>query len=238
MTLTWNYQPIVALPARWGPQQTTLGSWQRQDTGSGILWSVHRWTTYKNLKKKRAVHLTPFLLRQGEPGTSHYKYIGDTSAVEISNSSEDNSLQNAADLAATWSSNMNMQLNVKKTKELVVDLNIPKLDLPPITINGETIERVITAKLLGIHLSNDLKWHVHVTEIVKSAAKKLYLISQITHGCVPLADILKIFTTVIRPKLEYACPVWHTSLTGEDNNLIESIQKRALKILYPKVSYD
>ena len=28
--------------------------------------------TYKNLKKKRTVHLTRFLLRQGEPGTSQY----------------------------------------------------------------------------------------------------------------------------------------------------------------------
>ncbi len=29
-------------------------------------------TTYKNIKKKRTVHLTRFLLRQGEPGTSQY----------------------------------------------------------------------------------------------------------------------------------------------------------------------
>ena len=59
---------IVVL-ARWGLQQTTLGSGQPQDTGSGIL------TTYKNLKKKRTVHLTRFLLRQGEPGTSQYSLL-------------------------------------------------------------------------------------------------------------------------------------------------------------------
>ncbi len=29
-------------------------------------------TTYKNFKQKRTVHLTRFLLRQGEPGTSQY----------------------------------------------------------------------------------------------------------------------------------------------------------------------
>ena len=33
------------VPARWSLQQTTLGSGQRQDTGSGILWSTHRWTS-------------------------------------------------------------------------------------------------------------------------------------------------------------------------------------------------
>ncbi len=62
------------VPTRWGLQQTTLGSGQRQETGSGILWSVHRWTRLlrKFFKKKRTVHLTRLLLRQGEPGTSQY----------------------------------------------------------------------------------------------------------------------------------------------------------------------
>ena len=62
------------VPARWGLQQTTLGSGQRQDTGPGILWSVHRWTNsylQKNLKRTDRT-FDPFLLRQGEPGTSQY----------------------------------------------------------------------------------------------------------------------------------------------------------------------
>ncbi len=64
---------------------------QRQDTGPGIFWSVHRWTKpnglthvkhlnitslviaiYKKLKKETDRTLDPFLLRQGEPGTSQY----------------------------------------------------------------------------------------------------------------------------------------------------------------------
>ena len=38
--------------------------------------------------------------------------------------------------------------------------------------------------------------------------------------------------SVIRPILEYACPVWHNSLTFEQNKRLEFIQKRALKIIY------
>ncbi len=34
------YLKYCRVPARWGLQQTTLGSGQRQDTGSVILWSV------------------------------------------------------------------------------------------------------------------------------------------------------------------------------------------------------
>ena len=77
-----------------------------------------------------------------------------------------------------------------------------------------------------------------VPYILKSPAKKFYLISQFKHANVPPQDILTIFVSVIRPKLEYASPVWHNSLTEEDSNLIESSQKRALKLVYPHLSYD
>ncbi len=62
--------------------------------------------------------------------------------------------------------------------------------------------------------------------------------SQLKRAGVPVEDIVRIFVSVIRPKLEYACPVWHTSLTEEDSDLIESIQKRVIRMLFPNISYD
>ena len=32
--------------------------------------------------------------------------------------------------------------------------------------------------------------------------------------------------------LEYACPAWHTSLTQQQTRQIESIQKRALRVIF------
>ena len=39
------------------------------------------------------------------------------------------------------------------------------------------------------------------------------------------------FKTAIRSLLEYACPVWRNGLKNEQSDQIESIQKRALKII-------
>ena len=62
------------MPARWGLQQSTLGSGQRQDTGSGILTI----TTYKgslvrvsSLPGAKVVHRTPHLA-----GTRQYVTYG------------------------------------------------------------------------------------------------------------------------------------------------------------------
>jgi len=32
--------------------------------------------------------------------------------------------------------------------------------------------------------------------------------------------------------LEYACPVWHTGLTATQSDTLESVQKRAMRIVY------
>ena len=45
-------------------------------------------------------------------------------------------------------------------------------------------------------------------------------------------DLLCFDKSVIRPVAEYVCPAWHSSLTVEQSNRIESFQKRALKIIY------
>jgi len=37
--------------------------------------------------------------------------------------------------------------------------------------------------------------------------------------------------------LEYACPVWHSGLTAAHSELLESVQKRAIRIIYPDANY-
>ena len=44
----------------------------------------------------------------------------------------------------------------------------------PIGIGSNTIERVMTYKLLGVYVSNDLKWNHHVGVIVQKGNRRLY----------------------------------------------------------------
>ena len=45
-------------------------------------------------------------------------------------------------------------------------------------------------------------------------------------------DLVSVYVSVVRPVLEYACPVWHTNLPQYLSDNIEVIQKRALKCIF------
>ena len=53
------------------------------------------------------------------------------------------------------------QLNESKCKELRISFTKSGNPLEPITINNTNIEVVPSAKLIGVMISNNLKWNVH-----------------------------------------------------------------------------
>ncbi len=112
---------------------------------------------------------------------------------------------------------------------------------PPIltlNINGIAIERVKSSKLLGIIISDDLKWHLHVDSICSKASSRIYFLTGLRRSGMEHLKLVQYYTSVIRSVLEYACPAWFTSVkhTGHKWEL-ELIQIRSLKIIFPELSY-
>jgi hypothetical protein len=48
-----------------------------------------------------------------------------------------------------------------------------------------------------------------------------------------MEDLKAFYTGVIRSVLEYGAQIWNGSITGEQSNDIERLQKRALRIILP-----
>ena len=46
-------------------------------------------------------------------------------------------------------------------------------------IYSDVIEVVDSVKLLGLNISSDLTWEIHINEIVKKASKRLYFLVQL-----------------------------------------------------------
>ena len=117
------------------------------------------------------------------------------------------------------------------------DVNFKK-SVPNIIIEGYPVEVIKHAKLHDVKLSDDLSWKMHVDSVVKKAAKRVYMLYQLKRAGISQTDLVTVYVSVVRPVLEYACPVWHTNLPKYLSDNIEMIQKRALKSIFPNKGYD
>ena len=81
------------------------------------------------------------------------------------------------------------------------------------------------------------KWNKHVSNTVEKASKRLYLLRQLKRAEVETRSLYKFYTACIRSVVEYACQVFHSSLPNYLSMEIESIQKRALRIIHPDSTY-
>ena len=102
----------------------------------------------------------------------------------------------------------------------------------------EIILKVSQAKVLGVTISSDLSWNAHVNERISKAKKRVYMIYQLKRPGINQNDLIRIYISVIRPVVEYACPVWHTNLPKYLSDNIEIISKRCLKTTFPGYQYE
>ena len=94
--------------------------------------------------------------------TSIWKYVDVTTLVECLEKNGTSSMQSHVDEFFTESAADGFQLNESKCKELRISFTKSENPLELITINNTNIEVVPSAKLLGVIISNDLKWNVRV----------------------------------------------------------------------------
>ena len=72
---------------------------------------------------------------------------------------------------------------------------------------------------------------------MKRARRRLYVLLVLMKSGLPPADLIQVFCSLVWPILEYASPVW-AALPNCLVQLVESVQKSALRIIFPDCSYE
>ena len=165
-----------------------------------------------------------------------YKYVDDSTIFEVCKEGDTSQIQESVDIVDIWTSQNDMRLNSEKCKEMIIDFSRNyslTSGIQSVTIGEKVLERVEHAKMLVVTISNNLTWRKHVDNIVSKAGKRVYMLYQLKRAGISQNDLVKIYVSIIRPVLEYACPVWSTSLLKYVSDAIEMIQKRVLRSIHP-----
>ena len=125
-----------------------------------------------------------------------------------------------------------MTLNKKKTKVMSFTKS-RKWDFPPELQfkDGTQLECIPDTKLLGVVVSQDLKWHKNTAYVCQKARQKLWILRRLQNFDLNTYQLFDVYIKEVRSILELAVPVWHSGLTNKQTADIESVQKVALKII-------
>ena len=141
-----------------------------------------------------------------------WKYVDDTTVSKIIPKGQSSRAQEYVDSVADWSGDNRFQLNIDKCKGIRISFSKNNADLPPLFINGQELEVVQNAKLLGVTITDNLSWNLNINENIKKASKRLYCLRQLKCARVSTSDLVRFYTCCIRSVCDYAVPVFHSSL--------------------------
>ena len=92
---------------------------------------------------------------------------------------------------------------------------------PPIlTLGTHAIARVHQFTYLGITITADLSWDAHIHALCTKVRKTLGLLYRKFYANASASSLFKLYISLIRPSLEYACQVWNPHLSKD----IEKVQ--------------
>ena len=130
---------------------------------------------------------------------------------------------------AEWTEKKQMKLNYKKSCAIIFNFTNNYQFSTRLTLGGHPMKLVEEAKILGVILTNDLKWTKNTESLIKRANARMELLRRLSSFNAPIKDMVTVYFSFIRSILEQSCVLWHSTLTEEDRMSLERVQKNALR---------
>jgi hypothetical protein len=94
-------------------------------------------------------------------------------------------------------------------------------------LHGQVLETVKSTEYLGVTMTDDLTWSKHVATVAAKGSSKVGFLRRNFRDCTTKVKSAT-YTTMVRPKLEYASSVWDPT-KKEDVGTLEMVQRSAAR---------
>jgi hypothetical protein len=151
---------------------------------------------------------------------------------KIKNQRDTQHLQEDLDRLDNWSKEWQMAFNVSKCYIMRVTLARKHIVRHTYTMNNQTLEVTPSNPYLGVEIDSKLCWDQHINITVSKASRMLGFLRRNLRQC-PMKIKEKAYQTLVRPKLEYCCPIWSPH-QAKYIQKVESIQRAAARFVLNK----
>ena len=139
-------------------------------------------------------------------------------------------LQKAVDIVAAWATEYKMDLSTKSEVTFFTQSTKEATWTPTINANGIPIKFEPTPRLLGVHLDRTLSFRKHTELTKKKVGKKCRMLGAVEWGW-RKKDLIRVYSTQVRPVLDYGAPAWQPWLSASSVKLLETANNKALRMI-------
>ena len=150
-------------------------------------------------------HVSAYItLKGGLPqgtGLAHLalKYVDDMTIVQNSRVDDDDSIQSVLDEFCRWATQNDMKLNPDKCVNMNVCFMKNSPEIVPLKMCLKDFKQVDNVKIPGVTISSDLKWDLHMSQVLRKASSKLFMLKVLKNFKLSTFDLLTIYRGYIRP---------------------------------------
>ncbi len=166
-----------------------------------------------------------------DPSVLVVKFSDDTTVVGLISGDDERGYRREVRRLVDWCSVNNLELNVSKTKEMIINFRREKKTPSSLSINGADVEPVDSFKFLGMVISNDLTWAVNCSLIIKRCHTRLHFLRQLKKLGLCQTILAQFYHSVIESILCFGLTVWFGGTAKGDKVRLERIVRQASRIV-------
>ena len=155
------------------------------------------------------------------------KFSDDSAIVGYIRKDEEAEYRDVVENFVTWCELNHLQLNVAKTKELVVDMRRTKAPVTPVSIQGVNVDIVEDYKYLGVYLDNKLDWAKNTQAVYKKGQSRLYFLRRLRSFNICRKMLRMFYESVVASAILYAVVCWGSRLRVADANRLNKLNRKA-----------
>ena len=139
-------------------------------------------------------------------------------------------------LLNNWIKFNKLKINVAKTKYILFQNRSIKTTLPPVSLEGNLIERVVHTKFLGVYIDENLNWNHHINEVCLKLSRACGILYRIREYLTTDA-MMTIYYTLCYPYINYCMSVWACTWPSFLNKLVVA-QKKIFRCIFYKGKFE
>ena len=159
------------------------------------------------------------------------KFADDAALVALLQGSNEDGYRSEIQNLSHWCQDNYLQINVKKTKEIIIDFRNRESSVKPVYVNDTAVEIVSEYKYLGTIIDDKLNWNINTENVYKKCQQRLHFLRKLRSFGVDVKLLKLFYTSFVQSVWSFGMQCWYNSLSLQNKNKIIKIVNISSKIV-------